>query len=55
MTNTHINFYYIIKKSLKLNRKMEKPSRGNLFDDDSDENDIIPKKVTEPTAAETPA
>jgi len=34
---------------------MEKPSRGNLFDDDSDENDIIPKKVTEPTAAETPA
>ena len=54
MTNTLINFYYIIKKSLKLNRKMEKPSRNNLFDDDSDE-DVMPKKVTEPTAAETPA
>ena len=53
-TNTHIN-YYIIKQYLKLKiRKMEKPSRGNLFDDDSDE-EQPPKKVESTPEVEEPA
>lgn len=34
---------------------MEKPSRGNLFDDDSDENDQPPKKVESTPEVEEPA
>ena len=53
--HTHL-FYYIIKESKNI-RKMEKPSRGNLFDDDSDEGGppVAPPKVEETPAAEVPA